>query len=247
MSTRRELNYRMYVQRMNGFSRMPIHNEFEHYMAVRTGDLETVRREFESARADFPNNKGQLSDDPVTNIRYHLIVSVAVIARICAEDGMSQDEAYTLSDIYIRRADKCISYEKMLDLFLEMQLDYAEHMRELRKNNVTSIHIRKCIDYIYEHLHEDLSVSKLAEISGLDRTYLSKLFSKETGITIKQFITQAKVNTAENLLKYSEHSYSEIAFALGFSSQSAFTSVFKKVTGLTPKKFRERYYSSTIV
>ena len=66
-------------------------------------------------------------------------------------------------------------------------------------------------------------------------------FAKETGTTIKHFVIRAKIDTAENLLKYSEHSSSEISFALGFSSQSAFISVFKKENGMTPKQSRDRY------
>ena len=46
------------------------------------------------------------------------------------------------------------------------------------------------------------------------------------------------------MLKYSDFSYLDISLALGFSSQSAFISVFKKVTGITPKKYKEFYLSS---
>lgn len=246
MNTNRELNYRLYVQRMSGFTRQSFNSEFERYMAVQSGDVETVKRNFESIKPNFTAGKGQLSDDPVRNIRYHLIVSVAVISRICVEGGLGHDEAYTLGDIFIRRADKCNDYDALLDLFEEMLVNYAEQMREIKKNNVISLHIRRCIDYIYENLHEDLSVKLLAELVGLNQTYLSKLFAKETGITIKSFITNAKINTAENLLKYSDISCSEISCALGFSSQSAFISVFKKKTGKTPRQFREQYYSQTI-
>ena len=245
MNTDRELNYRIYVQKMSGFTRLPFSSEMERYISVQQGDVEAVRESFKKVRKNFPEGKGQLSDDPVRNIRYHMIVSVAIIARVCVEAGMGHDEAYTLGDIYIRRADKCSDYEGILDLFEQMRIDYAERMHQLKKNNVISIHIRKCIDYIYDHLHEDLSVNKLAEVVGLERTYLSKLFSKETGTTIKTFINSAKIDTAQNLLKYSEYPSSEISFALGFSSQSAFISVFKKYSGMTPKKYREMYYSQT--
>lgn len=245
MDTQRELNYRMYVQRMNGFTRMPFNSEMEKYMAIQRGDVEYVRKSFLKVKKDFNAGKGQLSDDPVRNIRYHLIVSVAVISRVCVEGGMGHDEAYTLGDIYIRRADKCNDFNTLLDIFEEMRIDYAERMLALRKNNVISLHIRRCIDYIYDHLHEDLTIKTLAGIVGLEQTYLSKLFAKETGSTIKQFITRAKIDTAQNLLKYSDYSCSEISFALGYSSQSAFISVFKKITGTTPKQYREQYYSQS--
>ena len=61
-------------------------------------------------------------------------------------------------------------------------------------------------------------------------------------MSIKNFIIRAKVSTAENLLRYSDFSCLDISLALGFSSQSAFISVFKKVNGITPKKFRELHY-----
>ena len=244
MDTGKELNYRLYVQRMNGFTRLPFASEMSKYMDIRDGDVESVKKTFAKVRKNFSEGKGKLSDDPIRNVRYHMIVSVAVIARVCVAGGMSHDEAYTLGDIYIRKADVCNDYEGILDIFDEMRTDYAKRMHELRKSNVISLHIRKCIDYIYDHLHEDLTVKTLAEAVGLESTYLSKLFSKETGTTIKHFITKAKIDTAQNLLKYSDHSCSEISFALGFSSQSAFISVFKKETGLTPRQYREQYYSS---
>ena len=243
MNTGKELNYRLYVQKISGFTRPSFSSEMSRYIAIQQGDVEAVRKRFEFVRKNFTEGKGILSDDPIRNIRYHMIVSVAVIARVCVEGGMGHDEAYTLGDIYIRRADVCNDYEGILDIFAEMRIDYAQRMHDLRKSNVISLHIRKCVDYIYDHLHEDLSIKRLAEVTGLNQTYLSKLFAKETGSTIKEFVTKAKINTAENLLKYSEYSSSEISFALGFSSQSAFISVFRKLNGITPKQYRDRYYA----
>ena len=62
---------------------------------------------------------------------------------------MNHDIAYTLSDIYIRKADKSTSAEEIIDMLGEMFTDFAERMKEIRKNNATSIHIRKCINYIF--------------------------------------------------------------------------------------------------
>ena len=247
MNTGKELNYRLYVQKMSGFTRTPFSNEMARYIDIQQGNVEEVRARFENARINFSDGKGQLSDDPVRNIRYHFIVSVAVIARVCVAAGMGHDEAYTLGDIYIRKADLCNDQEELLDLFAEMRIDFAQRMHDMKKNNVISIHIRKCIDYIYDNLHEDLTVRTLSLVVWLDSSYLSKLFAKETGTTIKRFITRAKISTAENLLKYSEYSCSEISFALGFSSQSAFISVFKKENGMTPKQYRDRYASAGVL
>ncbi|MBQ7132760.1 MAG: helix-turn-helix transcriptional regulator [Oscillospiraceae bacterium] len=243
MNTNRDLNYRLYIQKTYGFTRSSFHEEFQRYEVIRQGDTERIRQGFASAKEAFLKGAGKLSDDPVKNLRYHFIVAVALTSRICVRGGMEHDMAYTLSDIYIQRADKLTSCEKLFELFAEMELDFAARMKELKKTNVISLHIRKCIDYIYDHLHEELTVSVLSGVIGLNPSYLSKLFAKETGISIKEFITNAKISTAENLLKFSEFSYLEISLALGFSSQSAFISVFKKHKGITPKKYRELYYT----
>lgn len=246
VKTDKDLNYRLYIQRNDGFTRSPFEYELSFYRAVQSGDTEQVKKRFESIRPDFMKGKGTLSQDPVRNLMYHFVTAVALVARYCVEGGLGHDTAYTLSDIYIQRADKMKNIEELIDLFGEMELDFAERMRTLKKDNVISLHVRRCIDYIYEHLHEDLTLGVLAEHVGLNPSYLSKLFSKEKGMSIKAFITKAKISTAENLLRSSDFSCLDISLALGFSSQSAFISVFRKITGMTPKRFRELHYKDVI-
>lgn len=238
MNTNRDLNYRLYLQREEGFKRVPFNREFEKYRVISSGDVEQVKENFVEIKKNYFKGKGVLSDDPVKNVRYHFIIAVALTSRVCVENGLSHDLAYTLSDIYIQRADKCNDIEKMIDMIGEMQIDYAQRMRELKKENVISVHIRKCIDYIYEHLQEKLTVESVADYLKINPTYLSKLFAKETGSSFKEFIIHARVNAAKNMLTYSDFSYMEIALSLGFSSQSAFIRTFGKVTGMTPGKYR---------
>ena len=127
-----------------------------------------------------------------------------------------------------------------------MQIDYAQRMREIRQNHAISIHIRRGINYIYENLQGDLTVRTLAKIHNLNPTYLSRLIFKETGKTLKAYIRDAKIAAAENMLKHTELSLLDISLALGFSSQSAFGSVFKAHTGITPKQYRDQYYRNDI-
>ncbi len=242
MNTTKDLNYRLYVQKETGFTRTAFQSEFAKYMVIRSGDVETVKKNLAEIRKDFMKGKGELSDNPVRNVMYHFVVSVAMISRICVEGGMNHDVAYTLSDIYIKRGDKCTSVEALIDLLEEMQLDFAGRMRALKKEEVLSIHIRKSIDYIFEHLHESLTVKDVAKVVGLSADYFAKLFYKEMKITVKDYIGEAKINTAANMLVNTDFSYLDIAMALGYSSQSAFISVFRKYKNLTPKEYREQNY-----
>lgn len=246
INTNRDLNYRLYVQKNDGFTRTPFSSEFEKYVAIRSGDVDQVKKNLVQIKANFFDGKGKLSDDPVRNVRYHIIVAAALISRVCVQGGLDHNTAYTLSDIYIQRADKCECTERLLDLLEEMQLDFAGRMRSLKKENVISIHVRRSIDYIYNHLHEPLVIGDIAGFVGLNSSYLSKLFARETGVSIKKFITDAKLTTAENMLRYSDFSFLDISLSLGFSSQSAFISVFRKAKGITPKQYREQHYMTEI-
>ena len=246
MNTNRDLNYRLYVQKETGFIRTAFQSEFERYMVISSGDVEGVKKNFAIIRKDFFKGKGELSEHPVRNMMYHFVVSAAMVSRVCVEAGMNHDAAYTLSDIYIKRGDRCDSVNALIDLMEEMQLDFAKRMRELKKETVYSIHIRKSVDYIYEHLHEKLSVKEIATQVGLSADYYSKLFLKGMGVSVKDYVAEAKISTAANMLVYSEYTYLEIALALGYSSQSAFISIFKKYKGMTPKEYRSLYYKKNI-
>lgn len=239
MDTNRDLNYRLFIQRETNFIRTDIRTEYDRYTTISSGDVEKVRANFGRLKANFSEGKGVLSDDPLRNTIYHFVVAGAMIARFCVDAGMEHDVAYTLTDIYIRKADKCTRAEDVIDLLGELQLDFAVRMRELRKVNAISLHVRRAIDYIYDHLHEPITLRELAEREKLNTSYFSKLFTKETGCTVKEYITQAKVNTAKNMLKFSDFSILDISLSLGFCTQSAFTAVFRKNTGVTPAKYRD--------
>jgi len=77
---------------------------------------------------------------------------------------------------------------------------------------------------------------------GISETYLSKLFKKETGTSVSAYIRSRRIEAAQNMLKFSEYSYEEISNHLCFSSQSHFTSIFKKETGCTPKVYRDQNF-----
>ena len=124
----------------------------------------------------------------------------------------------------------------------QMVWDFTMKMHELHFKHIISCHVSKCVVYIYDHLHEQITIDKLGKLVKLTPSYLSYLFKKETGTTIHRFIQDKRLETAENLLKQSEYSCSEIATTLCFSSQSHFIKSFKKKYGITPKEYRMKNY-----
>lgn len=78
----------------------------------------------------------------------------------------------------------------------------------------------------------------ISDIAHRDYSSLSKLFTQVKGVTIEHFAIRHRVEYAKELLSYSQHSISEIAYTLGYSSPAHLTSQFKQQTGMSPKEFR---------
>ena len=159
MDTNSTLNYRLYLQRQEEFIRDDFHAEFRQYNRIKNGEVEAVSERFKIARIKFSEGRGTLSENPIRNTIYHLVVAAAIISRMCIDGGMDRDVAYTLTDIYIRKADVATDVEEVLDLMAEMQIDFATRMRDLKKIDAISKHIRRSIDYIYENLQSQISVN----------------------------------------------------------------------------------------
>ena len=221
-----------------------LENELSFYDAIANGNIEFV--EENCKRKDFtnPDGMGVLSNNPLQNLRYHFAIGTAMIIRYCVHAGMEQEKAYALSDFYIQKMDKCQSIDEISKLHDVMCIDLCKKMNELRRSQILSKPIVLCIDYIYSHIHYRITVKELAEHLNFSESYLSKLFHKEMGLPISQYILKLKIEKAKNLLQYSEYSIIDISNYLSFSSQSHFIQVFQKYTGMTPHKYRTKHFRS---
>lgn len=94
-------------------------------------------------------------------------------------------------------------------------------------------------EYIGEHLDERLLSEQIAQFLFLNVDYLNRIFKKETGITLSEYISSQRIEKAKELLLTSSLSVSEIALEVGFQSFSYFSKIFKKKTGMEPLKYRK--------
>lgn len=232
--TRTEFKNREYLIKHISYDK-----EIAFYHSIQNGDMQEMKRLFTPLCID---SFGKLSENPLRNLKYHLIITVAFITRYAIEGGLEMETAYNLSDIYIRKIDVCNTEEGIHKIHKELCESYVERMHALKTKKLYSKPIVQCIDYIYENLHNKISLEEIAEVSGLSTSYVSKLFHKEVGITMAQYIQNKKIDAAKNLLTFTEYSTIEIANYLSFSSESYFINVFRKNCGLTPKKFRLMSY-----
>lgn len=223
----------------------PLSDEQLFFHAVSSGDIDFVRQNCKQQKFSETEGVGILSHNPVTNLKYHFVITTAFVTRLCIESGMEMEQAFRLSDFYILKLDHLHTLEAVIDLHDRMVLDFTGKMRLLTRNQGMSKPVTACIDYIYAHIKERITIEDLAEYNGLSTSYLSRLFKKETGVSISDYIRERKIEKAQHLLKFCDYSLVEITNYLSFSSQSHFIQLFKDFTGMTPKKYRDLYSSST--
>lgn len=213
--------------------------ELRFFNLVKNGDTEKLK---EAIKQHTKENIGRMSRNPLRQQMYAFVAAATLATRFAIEGGLGEEDAYHLSDIYIQKADACLSSEEIWTLEGQMSLAFAEKVRQARQQPAVSAPVLLVIDYIFNHLHGRITLGELAEQAGFSSTYLSFLFKAETGDTITEFIQKKRISEAESLLRYSEFTPSEISQYLGFCSQSHFTSTFKKYTGMTPAQFRKTYF-----
>ena len=95
--------------------------------------------------------------------------------------------------------------------------------------------------YISIHVEEKMELDDIADHFYMNKYYLSHYFKKETGFTLSQYITNQKIMAAKKMLK-SGMTVTDVAMRLSYSGDSHFISVFKKMTGITPKKYTQEKY-----
>ncbi len=99
--------------------------------------------------------------------------------------------------------------------------------------------LQRVLEYVKENIEKDLSVAEMAQVVGMSQYYFSKLFKMSTGTTPHQYVMRQRVERAQELLREGNTALVEVATNVGFETQSHFTSVFRRLVGITPKKFRE--------
>ncbi len=167
-----------------------------------------------------------------------MVVTAALITRMCIARGLESEHAFRMSDFYIRKLDEAVSAEAVEEIHNNMVLDFTGKMRLIKRDKGLSRPITKCVEYIYAHIYDRITIRDLSEYTNVSSSYLSRQFAKELGLPISDYIREKKIELSQEMLKNTDDSVLEIALRLSFSSQSHFIQTFKNVVGMTPKKYR---------
>lgn len=154
-------------------------------------------------------------------------------------------------DIYDLMSSEKISYD---DTWKYMNVSMLLHkiftsIYDLNAN-VTSIkkmtpaqetHVNLAIRYIQDHYKEPIDVDSICSEIGFSKYYFCKIFKKQQGQTIHQYLTDYRIKNAKELLAYSKLSVSNIATQVGFKNSLTFIRAFERTVNMTPSEYRGYY------
>jgi transcriptional regulator GlxA family with amidase domain len=101
--------------------------------------------------------------------------------------------------------------------------------------------IKKAQDYIEKNVQERIAVDQLAAIISLSRRNLERRFKKATSNTVVEYIQRVKIEAAKKNLEINRKNINEVMYDAGYSDSKSFRQVFKKITGLSPIDYRNKY------
>ena len=130
-----------------------------------------------------------------------------------------------------------------IDIDRESQTTFA--MFRGQKNH-TDDAVRKAQDFIENNFQEKISIDDLTELVSVGRRSFERRFKLATNNTVLEYIQRIKVEAAKRSFENSRKNMNEVMFDVGYTDTKAFRTVFKKITGLTPIEYRNKYNKMTV-
>lgn len=179
---------------------------------------------------------------------WQLILSViSEFKAMCEEDKMgaavSMEDAHAF--LYLQALELASIFAKARRRLLHTELE--ANQKAVPETVVkTGVHqkVHEVALYLQTHIHESVSLEELAQRFFMSRSYLTRSFRNITGFSVVEYMTYIRIQKAQQLLRESDRSITEIADLCGFGNITYFEKVFKEATGQTPVQYRKNVVTS---
>jgi len=132
---------------------------------------------------------------------------------------------------------KAVTLEELKEELLRMPAALSAETGS--KETIRNFTILRAIAYIRENFSRKISLEEIAAELSITPEYLSMLFTREIGINYSAFLSEYRISQAKRMLRGTDQKIYEIATQTGFSDTKYFSKVFRDVTGVTPREYRE--------
>ncbi len=196
--------------------------------------------EVEALEGRFLQEALQLSFQNPFELRRHFQYALdRMVDRLDQRIGLAEKEAAQLRKKWVEGLEKTVTLQEMVSLFRDAVVDFRNSMdrpslfRESKSLEKAKAHIDR-------KFREPLRADQLAELAGVSLSTFSRRFKRATGLGMEMYVQNLRVAEAKKLLRSTRHSVERVGRACGFKSSSYFIHLFKKKTGLSPERYRNK-------
>lgn len=178
-------------------------------------------------------------------LKVSILELLIILSRAAVEAGAKVEEMLGLRYRFVTELSKIRDQEELclwIVKVLEKMTDQIYQTRNARNYQ----RLKKAMDFMETHCDEPLTVEQIAREVYLSPSRLSHIIKEELGMTLIDYLSKMRVEKAKRLLNQDEIPIAQIAQEVGFSDQSYFTKVFKKVEGCTPKAYRMNLFQTHV-
>lgn len=188
------------------------------------------------------NGLPHMLDDPLMEWKFYLVGLLTYITYFLNDSGVVENY-YDHSRVeFTKEVYNAQSVEQCEEILRKIARFFSE--REQEPERTLSPLVRKVITDVDTDLKEPLTLQYFSEKLGVNGSYLSNLFRRESGKTITQYVTDQRLKHAENLLRYTNKPVRSVAVEVGIGDAQYFSRLFRKKTGMKPTEYRRKYQSA---
>lgn len=144
----------------------------------------------------------------------------------------------TSEESILENLENCFYYQELHQMLLDKTKQFFDSLHSYVPEDSTIFLIK---DYINKHYANDtLSIKEISDHVFLSASYVCTYFKAQTGQTLNQYLTEFRMEKAMQLLADARYQITDISSKTGYSNGNYFSKSFKKFTGLTPSKYREK-------
>lgn len=178
------------------------------------------------------------SDSSINCVRTRMIELIVLISRVAIEAGAEANSILILNEKYISEIFNGDNIENLGDWLITAVNTYVTKAMEIPTQKY-SYSIYKVINYVKQNYAKKITLDEVSKMTYLSKSYFSKMFSDEMGITFSNYITKVRIEKSKQLLLDDTIKLVDVGYLVGFIDQSYFIKCFKKLVGVSPGKYRK--------
>jgi len=216
------------------YQKYPVDKENELFTAISQGDSIAASRLLNELLGHiFFYTSG--SDE----INSRVLELLVVLSRAAISGGANAQQIFSITHQYMKDMQHIRNHEDLTHWLAGSLSRFMRHVFDIMDVKHTEA-MHKVKEYMNFHYSRKLTLEEAASVVGYSPAYFSRIFKEEMGTTFKEALNAIRIERSKHLLLSSSASISDVCSMVGFNDQSYYCKVFRRLTGVTPDRFRKR-------